>query len=126
MHNKNFDKAILIFEEAQEIFAENFGEMAEEYLMHASDLILALSLSGNHQQALELANKAKIGESETVYAAVIGLSIMSAKVASRHTIDKASANQLYARVKTQWPANIFQFKFASSAADFIGLTQKSL
>lgn len=119
--NNNPEEAIKQFKIAEQVFKDNFGIIGEDYLMHVADLVLILSLTGKSQEALERANSIELKGSETVYAAVIQLSIMAAKVASEQTIDQQRANKLYETVNSHWSKNIFQYKYVSKAAEFIGI-----
>jgi serine/threonine protein kinase len=119
--NKNSEEAIKQFKMAEKVYKDNFGIMGEGYLLHVSNLVLILSLTGNAQEALAFANSIEIGESETVYASVIRLSIMAAKVASGQNIDQQHAKQLFELVNSHWSKKIFQYKYASNAAEFIGI-----
>jgi serine/threonine protein kinase len=119
--NNDLDEAIKKFRDAQLQYADNYGTKSEEYKLYLSNLIINLSLSGNKKEALELANTIDTGDSETVYAASIELSIMAAKVASGKAIDPNHAKILFERIDKYWPNNIIQYKYAKKAADFIGI-----
>ena len=119
--NNNLNEAIQQFRDAKSQYAENYGTNSEEYKLYLSNLILILTVSDNQPEALELANSINIGDSETVYAAAIELSIMAVKKASGQTIEMNRAKLLIERINEFWPKNIIHYKFANKAIDIIGL-----
>jgi serine/threonine protein kinase len=115
----NHNTSLKHFLTAKEIYAENFGINGEEYLMYVSDLILALSLNDLDKEALKLANEVNLKDSQTVYAAAIELSILSANVASQKRVDITTAEKLFETISQKWDPNIIQFKSAQKAFEFI-------
>jgi len=121
--NNNPKQAIEQFKIAEKVFKENYGMMGEDYLLCLADLTLIYSLTGQPDKALKYANQIKIGNSTTVYAAVMQLSIMAANIASGQKIDSTIAREYYNIVKTHWSKNIYQYKFAEKAAHIIGIIE---
>lgn len=117
--NTDNNAALQGFRNSLQSFKDSYGTNGEEYLLKLSNLIVILSLTGNQQEALDLANSIDYNDSGTVYSAAIHLAIMTAQKASNQSIDLELVKQLHQRIISIWPKNIVQFKYATRAVDFI-------